>query len=98
MTTTIVTKCYDIFDNFISENEPATPRQQFYFQISPSDLYNRQQLLSTIKNYEAPYYENFGSNASRNTTFALYKSPKNIIYMMVVKNKVPINYIVMKTN
>ena len=92
------TNRYDLFDNFISKNDPATLRQQFYFQISPSDLSERQKLLSEIKNYEAPYYEFFGSNASRNLSFALYKSCNNIIYMMVIRYNIPINYIVMNTD
>ena len=84
----------DIFDDFISKNEPATPKQIFYFQLSPGDLYEKQQLLSKMNNYSAPYYEIFGSNALRNTSFALYKSSNEIIYMIVIKNKLPINYTV----
>lgn len=86
---------YDMFDEFISKNEPATPKQRFYFQLSPYDLEERQKLLSKMKNYQAPYYEIFGSNALRNTSFALYKSCNDVIYMMVIKSKIPINYIVM---
>lgn len=95
--TTIVFKprC-DVFDEFILKNEPATLKQRFYFQISPNDLHERQILLSKIKTYQPPYYEFFGSNAIRNTSFALYKSSNNIIYMIVVKMQKPINYIIMQ--
>jgi hypothetical protein len=87
----------DNFDEFISNNEPATPRQRFYFQISPSDLLEGKKLLSKLKTYEAPYYEFFGSNALRNTSFALYKSSNNIIYMMVIRTQKPINYIIVQS-
>jgi hypothetical protein len=64
----------ETFDEFISKNEPATPRQRFYFQMSPFDLQERRKLLAKIKSCDAPYYEFFGSNAARNISFALYKS------------------------
>jgi hypothetical protein len=83
----------ETFDEFISKNEPATPRQRFYFQMSPFDLQERQKLLAKIKSCDAPYYEFFGSNAARNISFALYKSKNNNIYMIVIKDQQIVNYV-----
>jgi hypothetical protein len=83
----------DIFDEFISKNEPATPRQRFYFQISPHDLQEGRNLMVKMKTCDAPYYEFFGANAARNISFALYKSRNNNIYMIVTKEKQIVNYV-----
>jgi len=94
------TNRFDLLDDFISKNEPATLRQRFYFQISPTDLIEGRKLftkMNTDGESQTPQYEIFGSNAIRNTCFAMYKSTNNKIYMVVVKTQKPTNYIVMNT-
>ena len=91
------TNRFDLLDDFISKNEPATLRQRFYFQISPTDLIEGRKLFAKFntEDSQSPQYEIFGSNANRNTCFAMYKSTNNTIYMVVVKTQKPSNYIVM---
>jgi hypothetical protein len=91
------TNRFDILDDFISKNEAATLRQRFYFQISQTDLIEGRKLFAKMnaEDCQTSQYEIFGSNALRNTCFAMYKSSNNIIYMVVVKTQKPTNYIVM---
>jgi hypothetical protein len=85
-------KEYDLLDNFINDNLPYN--NIFLFGLSVNQLHKGKQLYLKMKNMDnIRYNEIFCENVTGYTSFALYKSKKNI-YLIVFTLKIPIYYIV----
>ena len=87
-------KMYEYLDTFIAKNEP-----NFYlleFAISYKDLRAGKKLFQKMKNSPKIGYEIFGSNGMGYTSFALYQSKDQLIYLIVVNIQTPTNYIIIE--
>ena len=75
-------KIYDELDKFISENEPAENIRQF--DIPDRDYCDGKKMYNKMKNDPNPKYEIFGSTGGDYTSFGLYKSKDQNMYIFKV--------------
>jgi hypothetical protein len=75
-------KIYYELDKFISENEPAENIRQF--DIPDRDYCDGKKMYNKMKNDPNPKYEIFGSTGGDYTSFGLYKSKHQNMYIFKV--------------
>jgi len=95
-----IKKIYDTLDKFIlmptsnSSNFLIDTNDTFdisIFSICIRHLKAGQEMYKKMKNDPKQNFDTFGSNADGYTSFSLYKSKDQNIYLIVVQNQEPIN-------
>ena len=89
-------KIYDELDKFIAETPPSDNIREL--AISCRDLHDGKKMYNEMKNHPNPKYEIFGSNGSGHTSFGLYKSKDQNMYIIKVNVQTPVHYVKIDNN
>jgi hypothetical protein len=84
-------------EEFIKHNKPSD-NSIHENCISYRDIDNGKKIYNKLKDLSGNDYEIFGSNGMGYTSFALYKSKKNIIYMISIRIQTIVNYYLINEN
>jgi hypothetical protein len=78
-------------DDFINKNEESN---HIFCRISSRDLKNGKKIYNEMQNSLNTRYSIFGSNGGGTTSFVLYKSKEQIIYLLLIYIQSIVDYTV----
>lgn len=77
---------------FLKPSAEVKSENRYNFSISYRDVDEGNESLKRLKEVDGPQYEIFGSNGMGYTSYSLYKSAENKIYLIEVQLQTPISF------